>query len=205
MTFTQQDVRGLLVQPEGESLEFKSSIPDASALARIMAAFSNTSGGILIIGAQEGGHLVGVDERRAENVWDNALNHLGGDGVPSIGFQGIEIDGKELVLITVPKHDKLTLAEGAAFERAGDRITPMSPERILRARQPSRRQESQETPSLAGNEVVLAEAVYLLTSRIETLEGRIVHANSFRGQLANYVVGGFIGAVLGLLLSLLFA
>jgi hypothetical protein len=39
---------------------------------------------------------------------------------------------------------------------------------------------------------------------VEELQQQLVYANSFRGQARNYIVSGLVGAIFGLILTLLF-
>ncbi len=47
---------------ENKQLEFKEVFPSAQAIAKTVIAFSNTSGGKLIIGVNKKGEIVGIKE-----------------------------------------------------------------------------------------------------------------------------------------------
>jgi|YNPMSStandDraft_1061717.scaffolds.fasta_scaffold00693_8 predicted HTH transcriptional regulator len=56
----------LINQGEHQNLDFKQEIDDARKVARAMAAFANTNGGILLIGVKDNGIISGI---RTEEEW----------------------------------------------------------------------------------------------------------------------------------------
>jgi predicted HTH transcriptional regulator len=53
-------LRELIEQGEGPTLEFKSTIQSADKIARTLAAFANTRGGILLVGVEDDGQVSGI-------------------------------------------------------------------------------------------------------------------------------------------------
>ncbi len=53
-------IRSLIAQGEHQQLDFKFEITDARKIARTLSAFSNTSGGRLLIGVKDNGRISGV-------------------------------------------------------------------------------------------------------------------------------------------------
>jgi len=53
-------LRELIEQREGPTLEFKSTIQSAVKIARTLAAFANTRGGILLVGVEDDGQISGI-------------------------------------------------------------------------------------------------------------------------------------------------
>ncbi|MDB5261229.1 MAG: transcriptional regulator [Adhaeribacter sp.] len=51
----------LISQGEGERLEFKKTIPHPDKIARTLAAFANTRGGIILVGVLDNGKICGID------------------------------------------------------------------------------------------------------------------------------------------------
>ena len=45
---------------EGQQLDFKFAITDSKKIARSMAAFANSDGGVLLIGVKDNGKIVGI-------------------------------------------------------------------------------------------------------------------------------------------------
>jgi ATP-dependent DNA helicase RecG len=73
----------LLQQPEGKTLEFKRDLSSPDGVLRTIVAFSNTAGGMLLIGVEDGSrHVRGVkeplstEERLANLISDNIVPRL---------------------------------------------------------------------------------------------------------------------------------
>ncbi|WP_375491317.1 helix-turn-helix domain-containing protein [uncultured Nostoc sp.] len=66
---TDEIVRQLIGQPEGKNLEYKLIVPPSNVIARIIAAFANTEGGVLILGVADDISIVGL----ADNVPSAAM------------------------------------------------------------------------------------------------------------------------------------
>ena len=57
----------LITQHEGKTLEFKRDISSLKPIMKTLIAFANTAGGVLIIGRDANGQLVGIrDVLKAE-------------------------------------------------------------------------------------------------------------------------------------------
>lgn len=71
------EIEKLLTQPESKTLEFKSELSSLDPILKTIIAFANTAGGILIIGRDQNGELVGIndifkaEERLANGIADN--------------------------------------------------------------------------------------------------------------------------------------
>ncbi len=53
-------IQGLIEQGEHQRLDFKFEISDSRKIARTISAFSNTDGGVLLIGVKDNGNISGV-------------------------------------------------------------------------------------------------------------------------------------------------
>ena len=67
MLLTTDDLIELVRQGEGRRLEFKRGLPRGDRVARTLCAFSNTNGGILLVGVTDSGRILvdGGDQRYA--------------------------------------------------------------------------------------------------------------------------------------------
>lgn len=117
-----EDIRKLVTMPESDVLEFKTHVPEAYLIARIISAFANTKGGKLILGVKEGGEIVGIDNpEKAETLLARALKRI--TPTVSVDADTIEIDGKCVYVITVYKGKNAPyLTFGKSYLRQGSAI-----------------------------------------------------------------------------------
>ncbi len=96
------NVPELLAAPEGKTLEFKRDLSSLTPILKTLVAFSNTSGGTMIIGVEDTGAVVGVTNvLREEERLSNAI----ADSIRPIMTPEIDLvshDGKTLLLVRVP-------------------------------------------------------------------------------------------------------
>ena len=103
----------IISSPEGKTLEFKR---DTSALKKIMrtiVAFANTAGGTIIIGREDNGEIIGIEDPL---LVEEQLSTAIADSIAPMIMPDIEITsfkGKVLLCIRV--------ARNASHERAFDR------------------------------------------------------------------------------------
>jgi len=70
-------IDGLIKQGESEKLEFKKSLAEREEILRTITAFSNTSGGTIIIGIDERKNIIGIKPEKGEiEGLDNSINQL---------------------------------------------------------------------------------------------------------------------------------
>lgn len=56
------DIRDMAYLPEGKTLEFKRDLSSSKPILKTLVAFANTAGGTLLIGKDNDGTIVGVDD-----------------------------------------------------------------------------------------------------------------------------------------------
>jgi hypothetical protein len=191
MPLTPEAAREVLRKGESQTVEFKTRPPDAPTLARLIAAFANSEGGTIFVGAGDHGEVLGADLDEVGRVFHAALASI--RNPPRVDLEAVTLDGKHVATITVTKSDRLVLAEDGAFTRVRDHVEVMSVPAISQALKP-------QTPDDLAN---VAAALHDLTATVKKLGDDIAYSNSFRGQLQNYIVGGVTGAILGVLLTAL--
>lgn len=109
---------------ESETVEFKTNLPSGDLVAKVLAAFANTNGGILILGVGDKGEVLGLSDNSAETAIDR-LNHITSSLFPySIDIGYVEISGKILVFAKVPAAPKefapITTSRGEYYQRCAD-------------------------------------------------------------------------------------
>ena len=93
----------LLSQGENSSIEFKLQEAHPDAIAKEIVAFANTRGGTILLGIDDTGAVIGIDDSRHWEEW--IANITRQNIVPAINVEYIEIqvEGKRIGLIEVPK------------------------------------------------------------------------------------------------------
>ena len=91
----------LIREGEHQQQDFKYHVSDACKLARSVSAFANTDGGRLLIGVRDDGNLSGVrSEEEIFMMHQAAYKYCRPQ--PSISFDTYRIDGRTIVVCTVP-------------------------------------------------------------------------------------------------------
>ena len=98
-------LHGLISQGEHQQQDFKYKVTDAVKLARSVSAFANTEGGRLLIGVRDDGHLSGVrSEEEIFMMHQAAWKYC--QPASSIKFDNYRVDGRNIVIATVPMSNK---------------------------------------------------------------------------------------------------
>lgn len=97
-------IRKLIAQGEHQQLDFKFEISDSKKIARTLAAFSNTSGGKLLVGVKDNGAIAGVRSEEEFYMVEAAAQLY---CRPQVEFATREwnVDGKMVLEIDIPKSD----------------------------------------------------------------------------------------------------
>ncbi len=131
---TEKELFTILKQKESTNLEFKRHIENPHKAARILAAFSNTSGGRLVVGVDDDKTIKGCSEIEEMVKIIHAAEEL---VVPPIEIQYSSYmhEGKRKVLIINVKESKHKPHEAIdehnhsiVFVRANDQTTPVTKE-----------------------------------------------------------------------------
>ena len=97
-------LQSLIREGEHQQQDFKYRVSDAHKLAKSVSAFANTDGGRLLIGVRDDGNMSGV--RSEEEIY---MMHLAAYRYcrpeASIKFDTYHIDGRTIVVATIPPSD----------------------------------------------------------------------------------------------------
>ncbi len=93
----------LIAQGEHTRLEFKRQLSAASRIARTLAAFANTSGGILLIGIADDGKIKGVSSEFKEVEKIEAATDRLIQPALSVSYETLSPDGRIVLIVTVPE------------------------------------------------------------------------------------------------------
>lgn len=98
-------IQSLIIEGEHQQQDFKYRVSDAMKLAKSVSAFANTDGGRLLIGVRDDGNMSGVrDEEEIYMMHQAAYRYCRPQA--SIKFDTYHVDGRTIVVATVPPSDK---------------------------------------------------------------------------------------------------
>lgn len=99
-----QYLQSLINEGEHQQQDFKYRVSDALKLAKSVSAFANTNGGRLLIGVRDDGNMSGVrDEEEIYMMHQAAYRYCRPEA--SIKFDTYHVDGRTIVIATVPPSD----------------------------------------------------------------------------------------------------
>lgn len=190
MTLTKDDLERLLVEGASQTVDFRSWLSEPGVAARVINAMANTEGGTILVGVGDKGQVTGANAAYLQKVYKNTLTML--RPTPRTSLQFFTFGGRQVGVIEVEKSPGLVLGpEIGAFARVDGSVRPMPTEAIIR----------KLPPGPSAEQTAMAEAIATLTTRMLELNARVDYANSIRGQMPNYLIGGIIGAILGAMLA----
>jgi ATP-dependent DNA helicase RecG len=148
---TPMTIAEILTQPESKTLEFKRDLSSLKPILKTLVAFANTAGGLLVIGKDNQGDVVGIqdvegaEERLANAVADNIRPAM----QPEIEITSCQ--GKTLLLVHVPFwrgpfYLKSEGAERGVYIRLGSTSRPAGPELVAELQRTSSGQSFDHTP-----------------------------------------------------------
>ena len=95
-------IQHLISEGEHQQLDFKFEISDARKIARTLVAFSNSSGGKLLIGVKDNGKIAGIRSEEEIYMLDSAANFYCKPEV-TFCFRKWVIDGKTILEADIPE------------------------------------------------------------------------------------------------------
>jgi predicted HTH transcriptional regulator len=140
MPFTVQDLRELIAQGEGETLEFKKRTTHPSRISRTLASLANAHGGRILVGVEDNGRLVGVRDAEEERyLLLQAAEHYV-DPPLTLRLEEVEDADRVVLVVTVapsahkPHRARVGEDDWRGYVRVGDESVQTSQltEKVLR-------------------------------------------------------------------------
>lgn len=97
-----QYIKDLILKGENQQLDFKYCITDSKKIARSLVAFSNTDGGILLIGVKDNGAITGVKSEEEYYMVEAAASMYSKPPV-AFTYKTWEINGKTVLEVKIEK------------------------------------------------------------------------------------------------------
>lgn len=99
------NIRKLILEGEGTSLDFKNTITSCEKIARTLVAYANNKGGKLLIGVADDGRIVGVKSEDEEKYMILKAAHLYCKPALEPVFEEIYIDDKIILVVEITVSD----------------------------------------------------------------------------------------------------
>lgn len=99
---SESEIEQMLLIGEGETLEFREKLDNPLRLAKTVVAFSNTRGGVIVVGVDDDHHAVGCEPKGLSDHVTNVLRaHC--DPFPAVTTDIVSYQDKKLFLVRVPR------------------------------------------------------------------------------------------------------
>lgn len=100
---TSEEIIKFIAHGKSQTVEFKFNLPIEPIIAEVFAAFSNTDGGILLIGVDDKGNIIGLSDKEADHAI-HRLRKISSSLLPYPASVGkISIQSKNVVYAKVDK------------------------------------------------------------------------------------------------------
>lgn len=99
------NIKSLILQGEGEQLDFKNTISNCVKIARTLVAFANNKGGKLLIGVMDDGHVKGVKNEEEEKYMLERAAKLYCRPAVELRFEEVYVDDKLLLVADISESD----------------------------------------------------------------------------------------------------
>ena len=190
------NLQAILSDGENASIEFHAKEPTLDVLAREIVAFANADGGHILFGVYFDGSIVGASQDEIETALQNCQSIIR----PSVqtDVYSIKYDGKTVVAVRVlPSELRPVFANGSAVIRAGAQVVALSPEQILNLVPGREKLEKSVNQDLENFALALSEQ----TKTIDALRQKLMDGQKWQGKLKDWIWGGIVGAVIGVILT----
>ncbi len=119
---------------EDSTIEFKRELPRRNALADEIAAFANARGGALLIGVDDDGDIVGLDQHNLDRTEKTVVEICRDSIEPHVPAfaERMQLDGKVLLKVDVPRSLYIHRSPGGYLARQGSSKQVMPEEYLAR-------------------------------------------------------------------------
>ena len=119
---------------EDSTIEFKRDLPERKELSDEMAAFANASGGVMLIGVEDNGDIVGIDRESLDGAEKTVVEICQDSIDPPVHIvtEKRRIDEKDLIKVDVPSSPFVHRSANGYFIRQGSTKREMTTEQLGR-------------------------------------------------------------------------
>ena len=122
-----EDLLKIIASGENEKVEFKRMV--TNDLGEEIVALSNSGGGIIVIGVDDNGKIVGCNIKDSKERISSFLSSI----IPPVkaSFSSFNIEGYKVLVLEIKESKSITTIGGIAYIRAGTSKRPLSLPEIL--------------------------------------------------------------------------
>ena len=119
---------------EDSTIEFKRELPERKELSDEMAAFANARGGVILIGVEDNGDIVGIDRESLDGAEKTVVEICQDSIDPPVHIvtEKRRIDEKNVLKVDVPSSPFVHRSSNGYFIRQGSTKREMTTERLGR-------------------------------------------------------------------------
>lgn len=176
-----QQIKEIILHGENQEVEFKQSFHSSQDVSKVICGFANTQGGILLLGVNDAGHVVGVSEKLDIIQQNISAANQSLSPVPLIQVETHILDTKSIIAVIIQKSPDTSYHtfQGAVYVRIGSttkRIEGQTHLEFLRNRQilsfdesydPSCRIEDLDVEKIKKYLAMRRQEIYLNDNSIE--------------------------------------
>lgn len=96
------ELQRLILSGENDKVDFKQRVTQPGKIARTLVCFSNTRGGVVLIGVKDNGYICGIDPAEEKHMLDMAASFYC-DPPVQIEYEEIEAEDRTVLKVTVPE------------------------------------------------------------------------------------------------------
>jgi len=96
------NIKRLIFEGEGVSLDFKKTISSCEKIARTMVSYANNKGGRLLIGVADDGTIKGVKAEDEERYMITRAAHIFSKPALEPSFEEVYVDDKLVLIVDIP-------------------------------------------------------------------------------------------------------
>jgi len=97
------NIKRLIFEGEGVSLDFKKTISSCEKIARTMVSYANNKGGRLLIGVADDGTIKGVKSEDEERYMITRAAHMFSKPALEPSFEEVYVDDKLVLIVNIPE------------------------------------------------------------------------------------------------------
>src|SRR5690606_31800315 len=102
---TEVTLKTLILQGEGEQLDFKNKISSCEKIAKTLVAFANNKGGKLLVGVADDGMVKGVKNEEEEKYMLQRAGNLYCRPAIEPSFEEVYVDDKLVLVVDIAESD----------------------------------------------------------------------------------------------------